>query len=74
MKIELKGIIQASSGGHKIVSVLVRVDEEHNYEKNKVGIDLKVNHGMILQFLTAFYGVKVADIVWPEHIKAKNID
>lgn len=74
MKIELKGIIQYWDNGHKHVQLVVADDSHVQHVVHNVGIDVKVNRGMILKFLSAIYDVTSADIVWPDHIMAKEGD
>lgn len=71
MAIELRGIIQFKSGGHTKVDLLVTNGASDNYERSLLGVDVKVNRGTILKFLSEKYGVPAGDIVWPAHIKIK---
>jgi len=69
MLIELKGIVQYYDEGHKYVDVVVTEDQAVKRERHRVGVDIEVNHGKIITFLSELYGVTPGDIVWPGHIK-----
>lgn len=71
--IELHGIIQFWENGHKHVEVVVNGESPDTHVTIPVGIDVKVNRGMILSFLAARFGVRSGDIVWPGYIRAENI-
>lgn len=66
--VELKGIMVFSDKGHKHVDVVVCVDNADRYDNHRLGVDVKVNRGMVLKFLSEKYGVPAGDIVWPGHI------
>lgn len=72
MKITLKGIIQYSDGGHEHVQVMVVEDDDVPYVLHEVGVDVEVNRGKILTFLSAMYGILPDEIVWPGHIQVKD--
>lgn len=74
MKITLKGIIQYHAGGHNHVQVLVQKDDDVPDVLHEVGVDVKVNRGMILTFLTEMYNVKPGDIIWPRNIRLEGSD
>lgn len=69
--IELKGIVQYEDLGHRHVDVVVSVDGSERQERSTMGVDIKVNRGKVLTFLSAAYGVEPGDIVWPGHIKVE---
>ncbi len=69
--IELKGIVQYSHLAHRHVDVVVSVDGSERQERLRMGVDITVNRGKVLTFLSAAFGVAAGDIVWPVHIKAK---
>jgi len=66
--IELKGIVQYSDLGHRHVDLVVSVDGSERQERLSMGVDIDVNRGNVLTFLSAKYGVPPGDIVWPGHI------
>jgi len=74
MRIELRGIIQSRDIGKTHVDLLVTVDRPDNYVKHHMGVDVKVNRGTILKFLSDFYGLPPGKIEWPEHISTKPGD
>lgn len=71
MRVEVRGIIQFYNMGQKHVEVMVTEDRPDNYVIHPVGVDINVNKGKILVFLSALYGVKPGEIVWPAHIRLK---
>lgn len=71
--IELKGIIQYLDHGKKYVDIVVTRDHPDMYERHRVGTDVKVNRGQIEKALHSLGGPKAERIVWPHHIKAKDI-
>ena len=70
--IELKGIIQFRNGGHLYVDLVVIVDGSATHAVHRLGVDVKVNRGIILTFLAAMYSVRPGDIVWPSHIELES--
>jgi len=74
MKIELRGVMQHVDLGHSYIDVLVTEDGSDIYRQHRVGVDIKVNRGTILNFLAAQYSVPPGQIVWPDHIILKEVD
>lgn len=70
MKVHLRGIIQTQDEGHRHVHVVVTEDGPFVSQKHEVGIDIDVNRGRIITFLSGLYGVPPGEIDWPEHISA----
>jgi len=73
MQIELRGIVQRYEAGHKHVEVVVDEGAPGANVKHVVGVDVKVNRGMILRFLSDMYGISAGEIGWPPHITAKDM-
>ncbi len=74
MRIELRGVIQSLNYKKRRVDLLVTVDRPDNYVKHHMGVDVKVNRGTILKFLSEVYGIPPGQIVWPPHISVKESD
>lgn len=72
MRIELRGIVQFADLGKRYVDVVVIEGNPHKYKKHRVGVDIKVNRGTIINFLSGTYGVPPGEIDWPEHIVAED--
>lgn len=66
--IELKGIIQYSDKGRQLVDVVVAEGDSAAHVRHRVGVDIEVSRGKILNFLASMYDVRPGDIVWPDHI------
>ncbi len=69
--IEVKGIVKYERDGHNHVDVLVAEDPNSGYVTHQVGVDIEVNRGKILTFLSAMYGIPPGHIVWPDHIQTE---
>lgn len=68
MSIELHGVIRHFDQGHEYVNVVVTEGPPFILKTHQVGVDVKVNRGIILTFLASVYGVPPGQIVWPDHI------
>ena len=73
MRIELRGIEVRKSGGDKIVSAVVRTEYPDIYETHELFRNKAVNRGRILTTLGKIYGIDPGTIVWPSHIKVKDL-
>lgn len=72
MAVELKGVIEFYEAGHKIVDLVVKVDEDVRAKMVRMGVDIKLNEGKIRAFLAVMYGIPPGAIVWPSHIRVKE--
>lgn len=72
MSVELRGIVQFYDNGHRHVQVVVKDKAEVQDVVHEVGIDIEVNRGRIITFLSGLYGIPPGEIVWPAHIQAIN--
>lgn len=70
--IELRGIIVFQDNGVEQVDLVVTGTKAAGIERVIMGVDLKINRGMILQFLSGHYGIPAGEIVWPDHIVVKE--
>lgn len=68
MEIVLRAIEVVSVGGQKHVNVVVAVGNASNYKKHHVGVDINVNRGRIITFLSTMYSIPPGEIHWPSHI------
>lgn len=68
MSIVLHGVIRHFDQGHEHVDVVVTEGAPYILKTHQVGVDVKVNRGIILTFLAERYGISPGDIVWPDHI------
>lgn len=69
MLVALHGIVTFYDNGHEYVDLVVTEDNEVQAIKVRMGVDIELNRGKILTFLSALYGIKPGEIVWPVHIK-----
>lgn len=72
MDIAVRGVIQTVEEGHDHVDVVVCEGAPYLVTKHQMGVDVKVNKGKILTFLSAMYGIPPGKIGWPEHIILKE--
>lgn len=72
--IELKGVIQYHHEDHKHVHLVVEVDRTYQNERHVMGVDIDINRGKIITFLSGVYGIPPSEIVWPGHIILKEGD
>lgn len=72
MKIEVKGVIETIDSGINSVAVVVCEGVPYVYKTHQVGVDIVVNRGRIITFLSALYEIPPGKIGWPEHILIKE--
>ena len=72
--IEIRGIIQYYDDGHKHVKIVVRREHSDIYETHDVGLDIPVNRGRILSELARLETAGPAQLIWPHHIEAVDIE
>jgi len=72
--IEIRGIIQYYDGGHKHVQIVIRREHSDIYETHEVGLDIPVNRGRILSELASLETAEPAQLIWPHHIKAEDME
>lgn len=73
VSIELRGIEVTRTVGDVVVSAIVRTEYPDIYEKNELFRNEVVNRGRILTALSEVYGIHPGQIVWPRHIKVKDL-
>jgi len=72
--VELRGIIQYYDGGHKHVQIVVRREHSDIYETHELRVDIPVNKDRILAELDRLETAGPAQLIWPHHIEAVDIE
>lgn len=71
--VELRGVEVSRDIGDKIVTAIVKTDDKVSYTRHELYRNQPVNRGRIITAIGAIYGIPPGSIVWPKHIKVKDI-
>jgi len=71
--VELRGLQVTQDGGDKVVSAVVRTQHPDIYERHELYRNKPVNRGQVIKRLGEIFGMEPGHIVWPNHVKAKDI-
>lgn len=71
MQIELRGVVKFLDNGHEHTDLVVTEGRSARYKTHHMGVDVVLNHGKIITFLSELYEVPAGEIVWPDHIECE---